>query len=301
MRSVRILGAAILATTGLIAVGVTTQAANAVGSKNLTASYTKVMKSEEFVLRGGLSTPVVRTVKLQYRNQNSGGWTTKLSTSSNASGRFAFFPSSKKTRYWRYYAPATDSLGSIKGNSIKISVVAQKVQSIDVVRHTQCHFGSSATENVTVVYDFYPSRPGRIVGFSSSSIDTSGAEDVSGKVQFTFNPGTTDGTFDAVGTAQAIAGASSLVSKKVHYSITQCQLIRSPDRIACRRRGTRRRQVISIRQTDPSDGSSFRAVNEGDVMRTARLLSAAILAVTGLVAVGANTQPLTRQARRISS
>jgi hypothetical protein len=228
MRSTRLLGTAIAVTIGLIATGFTTEAANAASTKDLKASHTHVMSHETFTLTGGMSTHVTRTVKLQYRNHSSDAWTTKLSTTSNSNGRFAFFPSSTKTRYWRYYASATDSLASIKGNPLKVSVVSQKVQSITVVRPTQCHFGAGATEDVTIVYDFYPSRPGRAVDFSSSAVDTVGTEDSGGKVAFTFNPGTTNGTFDAVATAEAVGGASELAAKKVHYSITQCLLIPFP-------------------------------------------------------------------------
>jgi hypothetical protein len=221
MRTARLLTATILAATGLVAIGATTEAANA-STKDLKASHTHVMKSETFKLSGGMSTHVARAVKLQYRNHSSDAWTTKSTTTSGSGGTFAFFPSTTKTRFWRYYSPATASLASIKGNSLKVSVVSQKVQSITVIRQTQCHLGALPTSDVTVVYDFYPSRVGRLVDFGSSAIDTSDYEDASGKVAFTFNPGTTNGTFDAVATAEALGEVSSLSAKVVHYSITSC-------------------------------------------------------------------------------
>jgi hypothetical protein len=224
MKPVRLLCAAILALTGLVAVGLTTEAANAASSKDLTVSYSQVMRSETFFAYGELSTNAVRTVKLQYRNTSSGPWTTKSSTTSDSDGYFGFSPSTTKTRYWRYYAPASGSLGSIKGNPRKVTVVAQKV-SIDVVRKTQCHFGANPTNDVTVTFDFYPNRVGRQVNFGSSAIDTNDYQDSSGKVSFRFNPGTTNGTFDAAATAEGFYGASSFATPVVHYSITSCQLL----------------------------------------------------------------------------
>jgi hypothetical protein len=220
------LGATILATTGLIAVGVTTEAANA-SSKDLTATYTHVMKSEHFALYGSMSTHVTRAVKLQYRNHNSGAWTTKYSDTTASNGSFYFDLTTTKTRYWRYYAPATNTLASIKGNSLKVSLVSQKVVSIQVTRKTQCHVGNpSATKDVTFEYRFYPARVGRIVSFGSSHITTQDEEDNTGRVVFKFNPGVaTDGTFGAAATAQGYYGSSSQVSKILHYSITQCPII----------------------------------------------------------------------------
>ncbi len=126
MKPIRMLCAAILALTGLVAVGLTTEAANAASSKDLTVNYTKVMKSETFYAYGNMSTHVARTVKLQYRNHDYGPWTTKTTMTSASNGYFEFSPSTTKTRYWRYYAPATASFASIKGNSRKVTVVAQK-------------------------------------------------------------------------------------------------------------------------------------------------------------------------------
>ncbi len=225
MKPVRLLCAAILALTGLVAVGLTTEAANAASSKDLNVTYTKVMKSESFYAYGNMSTHVARTVKLQYRNHDYGPWTTKTTTSSASNGNFGFTLSTTKTRYWRYYAPATDSLASIKGNSRKVTVVAQKIESISVVRKTQCHFGSGPTSDVTVLVDFYPNRVGRQVNFASSAVDATDYEDSSGKVSFRFNPGTTNGTFDAAATAVGFQGASSISTPLVHYSITQCLII----------------------------------------------------------------------------
>ena len=225
MKPVRLLCAAILALTGLVTVGLTTEAANAADSKDLSVNFNKVMKSEHFFAYGNLSTHVARSVRLQYRNQNSGPWTTATSGTSASDGYFGFEPSTTKTRYWRYYAPATATLDSIKGNSRKITVVAQKIESITVVRKTQCHFGANPTSDVTVLIDFYPNRVGRQVDFGSSAIDATDYEDSSGKVSFRFNPGTTNGTYDAAATAEGYYGASSISTPTVHYSITQCQLI----------------------------------------------------------------------------
>lgn len=223
MRSIRMLSAALLATVGLVAVGVTTEAANAASSKDLKVSYSKVMKSEQFRAYGTMSTHAARTVKLQYRNHDYGPWTTKSTITSDSNGSFQFFPTTTKTRYWRYYAPATGSFAKIVGNSRKISVVSQRV-SIEVIRATQCHF-AGPTSDVTVVYDFYPARPGRSVAFASSAVDTSDWEDNNGKVSFRFNPGFTDGTYDAVATAAAYNDAAAFVTPVVHYSITQCVII----------------------------------------------------------------------------
>src|SRR4051794_17231595 len=126
MRSIRMLAAAILATSGLVAAGVTTEAANAASSKDLLVAHAHVMKYEKFAAWGTMSTPAVRTVKLQYKTHTGDPWTTKATITSAADGHFSFYPvSTSKSRYWRYYAPATASFSSIKGNSKRVYVVAQ--------------------------------------------------------------------------------------------------------------------------------------------------------------------------------
>jgi len=217
------IAAAMLATAGLVAVGATTQAANAT-TKDLSASYINVMKYETFRLKGTVSTHNARPVWLQYRDGKTGSWKTKTKGMSSVSGNFSFYPSTYKTRYFRYYAPGSGGKASIVGNAKKITVVSQKV-TVQVVRQTQCHFGVNATSDVTFVYTFYPARAGRSVNFGSSALDTSDYTDSKGRVSFRFNPGTTNGTYDAAATAEAYEGAASLSSPVAHYSITQCVII----------------------------------------------------------------------------
>ncbi|KRC64740.1 hypothetical protein ASE12_08140 [Aeromicrobium sp. Root236] len=215
--------AALVATTGLVAVGLTTEAANAT-TKDLTVSHSSVMKYETFVVSGTVSTHDARAVWLQYRDGKTGSWKTKTKGASIAGGAFKFFPSTYKTRYFRYYAPGSGGEASIIGNAKKITVVSQKV-TVQVIRQTQCHFGSSPTSDVTFVYTFYPARAGRTVDFGSTALDASDYTDAKGRVAFRFNPGTTNGTFDGAATAETFSGAASLASGVAHYSITQCILI----------------------------------------------------------------------------
>ena len=223
MRSIRMIVAALVATTGFVAVGLTTEAANAT-TKDLTVSHSSVMKYETIRVDGRVSTFNDRPVWLQYRDGKTGSWKTKTKGMSSGSGYFTFFPSTYKTRYFRYYAPPSGGKASIKGNAKKLTVVSQKV-TVQVVRQTQCHFGINPTSDVTFVYTFYPARAGRTVDFGSTAFDGSDWTDSKGRVAFRFNPGTTNGTFDGAATAQEYNSAVPLASGVAHYSITQCAFI----------------------------------------------------------------------------
>ncbi|MEV7397403.1 hypothetical protein [Aeromicrobium sp. NPDC092404] len=228
MRSIRMIVAAMLATAGLVAVGATTQAGSAATTtKDLSASYVNVMKYETFRLKGRVSTFNARPVWLQYRDGKTGSWKTKTKATSSANGNFSFFPSTYKTRYFRYYAPPSGGKKSIIGNAKKITVVSQKV-SVQIIRQTQCHFADNPTSDVTFVYTFYPARAGRNVDFASSAVDLSDFTDSRGRVAFRFNPGKTNGTYQAAATAKAYEGAAPLASGVSQYSITQCQIIFFP-------------------------------------------------------------------------
>ena len=223
MRSIRMLSVAILATTGLVAVGVTTEAANA-ASGDLSVQHSHVMKYEKFSAAGTLSTHVARTVKLQYRNDSGDPWTTKASVTSSGSGFFYFTDvSTSRTRYFRYYAPSTDTLPKIVGNSKKITVISQTgsayISPFEIFYYCP---DSNTNQTVYAVATFYPARAGRPVSLTSpNGANISRNMDAKGHVVLPFNIQKTSGTYSVVVTADAWNGAAaksaSPTSIKVYY------------------------------------------------------------------------------------
>lgn len=231
MKPIRMLCAAILATSGLVAAGVTTEAANAASTKDLQTSYSKVVANEKFWAYGTMATHVVRPVKLQVRTHTDDPWTTKATVNSNSAGSFEFFTSTSKSRYFRYYAPASGGFSKITGYSKRITVVSQKVTSASLVHQNACHFGSSGTgtsNDVTFYAKFYPARPGREVKLLTSTAGTiSDYQDSNGEVAIRFNPGNNNGSYSAVGTAQASV-SYNLAAKNtatLGYTVTTCFII----------------------------------------------------------------------------
>ncbi|MCW2751767.1 MAG: hypothetical protein JWR83_2877 [Aeromicrobium sp.] len=219
MRTVRLLIAAIMAVTGLVAVGATTEAANA-SSKDLVVNHVRVMKNEALDAYGRLGTHLVRRVWLQYRYHTDDAWKTLSATSSDVNGNYNFYSAySSTTRYYRYYAPASAGHPSITGNAKKISVVAQKVNLFFITPSTQCQ-GSSGS--VTAVASFYPARSGRIVTFTSNTGTKFGYEDSMGNVAVTFSPGSAAFSFASVATATPFQGASPKNSSVFTYGIAPC-------------------------------------------------------------------------------
>jgi len=212
MRSIRMLSAAVLAASGLIAVGVTTEAANAASSKDLNVNHTQVMKLETFTASGRVSTNDARTVKLQYRNDSDDPWTTKSTKTSNASGYFSFSVTTGRTRYYRYYAPKNGSDLSIKGNSRKVTVVPQTASAY-ISPSELTYFCASPGVNQTVyaVAKFSPARPGRDVSFTSpNGTPIEGTQDSKGHVVMPFNITKPAGKYSIAVTAEAYLGASAV-------------------------------------------------------------------------------------------
>jgi hypothetical protein len=217
MRLVRLLSATLLALAGLVAVGATTESAQAAGSKDLSIPYDgKVIKNESIYAEGQLPTSDDRPVKLQYRSSSKGAWKTYKADSSYLGGYFEFQLNTSKTRYWRYYAPKSGALAKIVGNSRKVTVVSQKVQSITVHNARQCR---STPQPITVVVDFYPSRNGRYVTFTYNGDQTQNSEDFDGVSAFTFTPPNdgAGGSFSIKATADALYGAAAISSQTVKY------------------------------------------------------------------------------------
>lgn len=222
MRTVRLFSAAILAVSGLIAVGATTESANAASSKDLSVSHTHVMKSEGFSAYGRVSSHTVRTVKLQYRNHNHGAWKTKTTVKSIAGGYFEFYLSTSKTRYYRYYASKSGSSAKIVGHSRKVAVVAQSVKFFAVTPNSQC--ANLSHQNVTMMAEFYPARPGREVRFATNTGVVTAYQDGNGVASVNFAPGNTVFSYKAVATAQPADGAGAKSSPTYKYSQSLCSV-----------------------------------------------------------------------------
>jgi len=219
MRSIRLLGAAILSSAALIAVGVTTEAANAASSRDLNVSYSKVIKYEKFSAFGTLSTHKIRTVKLQYRNHTDDSWTTKSTQQSSLSGNFEFALTTSRSRYYRFYAPPSGGDPAISGYSRKVTVVAQSVTFFAVTPSFQC---SNDAGNITMFAHFYPARPYRSVHFATFGVSRQAYQDGKGNAAVNFYPGTADYSFPAVATTDPANGAPAKSSAPFTYSQSFC-------------------------------------------------------------------------------
>lgn len=231
MRSIRMLTAAVLAASGLVAVGLTTESAQAAGSKNLTVQYSKVIKDEVFSITGTLTTPVQRQVKLQYRYKSKGAWSTAKSTTSNSGGFFSFSTKTTKSRYYRFYAPASNGNAKITGNAKKVSVVKQSVTYYQIHNRTQCQFigDSSSFDDFTVVAQFSPARPGRVVKLTTTKYGNfSGYQDGEGIEVFTVHPGNVRQSADFTVITTSANGAPAKYAGTKTTKLTDCKIIFIP-------------------------------------------------------------------------
>lgn len=219
MRSVRLLAASILAGTGLVAIGATSQSANAAGSLNLNVAYTSVIKLEVITATGTLPTANARPIKLQYRNKTSDPWQTLKVSESVSDGYFYFTFTTGKTRYFRYYAPAFGGQPSIKGNSRKLTVVAQKIQFFAV----SAYCDGNGHNLVTMMADFYPARPGRAVRFTTPLGERYSGQDSNGIASVVVNTGP-DVIIGASSVATAVLqkGAPAFSSAPFNYQASHC-------------------------------------------------------------------------------
>ena len=222
MKPVRMLCAAVLALTGVAAVGLTTEAANAASSKDLSVTYTKVIKNEKFSAYGRIATHNSRTVKLQYRDHTDDSWKTLESQKSSGLGYFEFTPSTSRTRYFRYYVPAGGGDPKISGYSRKITVVAQKVTFFAVTPSFQCSNVNQV--DVTMFAHFYPVRPYRSVHFTTNVGNKDTYEDAKGNAAVTFYPGSSTFTFDGKATANQENSAAAKTSAPFTYTQKYCDL-----------------------------------------------------------------------------
>jgi hypothetical protein len=222
MNPVRLLCAAILALTGLVAVGLTTETANAASSKDLNVTYTKVIKNEKFSAYGRLATHNIRTVKLQYRDDVDDAWKTLSTQKSSSLGYFEFSPSTSRTRYFRYYVPAGGGDPKISGNSRKITVVSQKVTFFAVTPSFQC--SNVNQENVTMFAHFYPVRPYRSVHFTTNVGTLQAYQDAKGNAAVTFYPGASVFTFAGKATTDQENSAAAKSSAPFTYRQSYCDL-----------------------------------------------------------------------------
>jgi hypothetical protein len=219
MRTIRLLSTTLLAVTGLIAVGATTQSANAAGSKSLSIAHTLVVKGEQTSVFGTVTSGDARTVKLQYRNQDSGSWTTKTTTTSQGDGDFELPISTSRTRYWRYYAPSGAGHSAIYGNSLKVKVVEQKVQLFVVSFDNPC---INLTNDVTVVADFYPARQGRNVAFATNKGLKSDEQDENGVAVIHYDASGGVANFDMKAAAVEYHGIPVKTTVAKPYNLVFC-------------------------------------------------------------------------------
>ncbi|MDR7087736.1 hypothetical protein J2X11_002575 [Aeromicrobium panaciterrae] len=220
MRAIRLLLLALFAFT---AIAIVVEPANAAGSKTLQIYHPKPMKNEDFSAYGTLTTPVARQVKLQYRNKNSGSWTTTLSTTSSTYGTFEMVTHSSRSRYYRYYAPSTTVGGhayaKIVGYSKHVVLASQKVEYAALTPNFVCDYD---TGPLTVFVDFSPGRQGRDVSFATPDGTFFRKEDANGRVTFTYTPLQGVGTYHVTATAFAYEGAAGKSTSDLQFSIIDC-------------------------------------------------------------------------------
>lgn len=218
MRTIRLVAAAVLTVTGLVAVSATTQSASAAAAK-LDIYPAKPMAKEQVYFYGDLPTDVARTIKLQYKTKHS--WKTAYSTTTGGTGAFTLLHKTTVSRTYRYYAPETKVSGTtykkITGPSQKVTVVKQKVQAITIHQAKQC--ASLPPEPITVTVDFYPSRPFRATVLTTPYGSYSGEEDFDGVTQFTFTPPIgVEGTVKITPTASGHNGAAAFDAPRLTYT-----------------------------------------------------------------------------------
>ena len=222
MKPVRLLCAAILALTGLVVVGLTTEAANAASSRDLNVTYTKVIKNEKFSAYGRLGTHDSRTVRLQYRNHTDESWKTLMSQKSSSLGYFEFTPSTSRTRYFRYYVPAGGGHPPINGYAKKVTVVSQSVTFFAVTPSFQC--SNVNQENVTMFAHFYPARPYRSVHFTTNVGSIQTYQDAKGNAVVNFDPGLSTFVFGGIATTDQENSAAPKSSTPFTYRQSYCDV-----------------------------------------------------------------------------
>jgi hypothetical protein len=201
----------------VVAVGATTESASAAGSKDLFFSQSNAMANETIEVEGVLSTPLVRTVRLQYRTGTSGSWTTRLTTKSAADGSFFFAVKNTKTRYWRYSVPAGGGKPAVVGNAKRLAVVPQKVEYFGATY--DCDFNGNNI--VTAWADFYPAREDRQVSFQTPEGVKFDAQDSRGIARVTIV--TTDvGGQPLQATSIAYDGAAAKSSLSTMVDLPHC-------------------------------------------------------------------------------
>jgi len=227
MKSIRLFTAAAMAAAGLVVAGAATESASAAVSKDLTTTYSSVIAGEKFSLAGHVQAS--RTVKLQYRSKTTDPWTTKSTpVTSSASGNFAFTNlTTTKTRYYRFYAPATGGYSKILGNSKKITVVSQKVGSY--LTPNPIYFytdGGSVNETVHAVITIYPARERSVKFTTPNGANITVYTDSKGHAVAPFNLNKGAGTYSIVPVVQAANGApaksgspASIVVKRGYFII----------------------------------------------------------------------------------
>jgi hypothetical protein len=222
MRTVRLLTAAILATTGLVVVGVTTEAAQAAGSKNLSISPSSPMKNETFATYGTLTTAIARPVKIQFKSGSH--WNTLGTVTSASNGSFERSTHTGSSRTYRYLAPKVKISGhtyaAITGSSKHVTLATQTVKTFFVTPYSQCTIFAG---DVTAVAQFSPARPGRAVTFTTHGGPVTGYEDAKGNVAVTFDPGSSAFSYSAVATAETANGAAAKSSLPFRYQLVLCE------------------------------------------------------------------------------
>lgn len=217
MRSVRLLCAAIMSVSALVAVGAATQSAQAAGPLDIYFEYPNALVKEEIDASGTLPTPKERTVRLQYRTGTSGAWTTKLTTKSASNGYFFFSTTDTKTHYWRYTVPAGGGLPAIVGNAKRLPVVTQKVEYFAVT--FDCD--NNGNNIVTAWADFYPARQNRAVVFTTPEGDRTDYQDSRGIARV--NVVTSDqGQQSLKARAMAYNGAAEIVTPTKTVDLPHC-------------------------------------------------------------------------------
>ncbi|RYJ05842.1 MAG: hypothetical protein EON52_09460 [Actinomycetales bacterium] len=216
MKSPRILLVTALAVAGLSTTLLVAPAAQAAGSTHLTLTYTKAMKNELNNARGTLTTPVERTVKLQYRSGTT--WKTLKSTTSASDGTFQFAFRLQGTKALRFHAPKYPSHAAITGIVRTVTIVTQTGKLL-VTPDSQCTF--FATDR-TAVASFTPARPGRKVTFQTNAGSIVGYQDGRGNVAVTIPAGSSVFSYKAYAIAAERNGAAAKTSNGYTYATTSC-------------------------------------------------------------------------------
>ena len=206
-----------MSAAALVAVGATTQSANAAGPLDVYFDYPNAVVGEQIHVAGRIPTPKIRTVKLQYRTGTSGAWTTKLMTKSDALGYFDFSTKDTKTHYWRYTVPAGGGLPAIVGIAKRLPVVTQKVEYFGVTYDCD----NNGNNIVTAWADYFPARAGRVVSFVTPEGTQTDNQDSRGIARVTVT--TTDtGQRSLQATALAFKGMAAKSTPAVSVDLPHC-------------------------------------------------------------------------------